>query len=100
MICVGPTVVRHGSGSPLRHLRDGKLDSVIGAAPAKIPAEAAADLLRTRMRVLIKKGLERDHEPGRAETALRGIVVDERLLDGMERVTAHHRLDRGDWLTL
>src|SRR5208282_5607782 len=100
MFCIRPIVVGHGSGSFLRHLRNGKLDSVIGAASAKISAEAATDLFGSGIRMVIEKCLERDHEPGRAETALRSIVVDECLLDGVEVFSLHKRFDCGDCLAL
>ena len=53
-----------------------------------------------RIRVLIKHRLEGDNEPGRAETALRSVVVDECLLDGIEIFALHQRLDRGDGFAL
>ena len=98
MLCIGPIVVGHGSGSFLRHLRDGKLDSVIGAAAAKVAAEAATDLFGRGIRMLIDKRLERDHESRRAETALRSVVVDECLLDRVKGLTLHQGLDCGDCL--
>src|SRR2546428_13567808 len=100
MLCLGPTVVGHGSGSLLRHLRNRELDSVISAASAKIPAKAMSDLFRRRIGMFIKNGLEGDDKPGRAESALRSIVVDECLLYWVEGFALHQRLDRCDGLSL
>src|ERR1700693_1925416 len=96
MVCIGPTVIGHGSGSCLRHLRNRTLDSVISAASAKIPAEAATDVFRTRMRVLIEKRLEGHDEPGCAETTLRSVVIDECLLNRVGGIALHQALERVD----
>src|SRR5271165_5461203 len=100
MLRIRPIVVGHGSGSFLRHLRDCELDSVIGAASAKISAQPATNLFRTRVWMLIDKRLERDHEPGSTETALRSVVIDECLLNGVEIFALHQGFDRGDCLAL
>ena len=50
--------------------------------------------------MLIQKSFAGDNEPWRAEAALRGIVIDKGLLDGVQLVPLHQRLDRSDLLAL
>src|SRR3984893_7512761 len=100
MFCIRPIVVRHRSCSFLRHLRNRKVDSVIGAASAKISAEAPTDFFRTCIGMLIEKCLERHYEAGGAEAALRSIVIDERLLDRMKGFALHQGFDGSDGLAL
>jgi hypothetical protein len=50
--------------------------------------------------MFIEHGLTGNHESGSAEAALRGIVIDEGLLERMQLVTFHQRLDGRDLLSL
>ena len=73
---------------------------MIRSAAAKVPAQPAADFLGSRIGMLIEKRFEGDDESGRAEAALRSIVVDECLLDRMKFFALHEGFDCGDCLTL
>src|SRR2546423_6193151 len=84
VLSVGPCVVRHGSGSFLRDLRDGLANSGIGSAAAEIAAEAVADVVGAGLRMFVEEGLAGDDESGSAEAALRSIVLDECLLHRMQ----------------
>jgi hypothetical protein len=77
-------------------LLDGRNDVGIGAAPAQIAAQQLADLIGAT-------GLASAYEPNGgtdltrcAIAALKGIVVDEGLLHGMQGAVAGEALDGGD----
>src|SRR6516162_8516255 len=74
---IGPCIFGHRSGSFLCDLRDRLANPGISTAAAEISTQAAANLFRRGMRVRIEKGFTGDHEPRRAETALRRVVIDE-----------------------
>src|SRR5579863_9040707 len=50
--------------------------------------------------MLIKQRLEGHDKPRCTETALRSIVIDECLLDGMQTLALHQRFDGGDRIAL
>src|SRR5215207_7582963 len=64
----------------LRGLGDRGANADIGAAAAEIAAEAALDLRRSRIWMLVEKCLASHDEARRAETALLRVVIDESLL--------------------
>src|SRR5439155_25626515 len=97
---IGPTIVGHGSRPFLRDLRDRLLNAVIGTAAAQIAAQPVADIFGSRIGMLVQKGLARNHEARSAKTALRRIIVNERLLNRMQLALLHQGLDRGDLLAL
>src|SRR5438552_11373422 len=93
---IGPCIVRHNSGSFLRHLSDDLLNAVVGAAAAKISAKAAPNVFGRGLRVLIEKCFAGDNKPGSAEAALGSIVLDKSLLHRVYLAILHQCLDRGD----
>src|SRR5258708_4571870 len=89
-----PTVVWHGLGSLLRHLRDDLLNAMVGAAATEIAAHSATNVFSGGLRVLLQKCFGSNHEAWSAESALRGVVVHKCLLHRMQFVALHQRLDR------
>src|SRR4051812_4462245 len=50
--------------------------------------------------MLVEECFAGDNKSGSAKSTLRGVVVDERLLDGMQLAASHERFDGGDLLAL
>src|SRR5262245_3397774 len=64
----------------LRGVRDCEQHAGVGAATAEIPAEPSADFVNAGLRMLPHEGGRCHDEPGRAETALLGVMFHEGLL--------------------
>src|SRR5690606_6529280 len=79
---IGPSFHRLG------RFEHGLADSHIGAAAAKVAAEAVLDLLVGRIGIAVEKRLRRDDEARRAVAALLGVVVDEGLHQRMRTAAA------------
>src|SRR5215213_10073878 len=70
----------------LRHPHDGADDAVVAAAATQMAVERAANLGFGRPRIAIEQvGRHNDHAAG-AVAALRGLLVDEGLLQWMQLV--------------
>lgn len=65
---------------------EGGANASIGAATAVVAGEFMVNLLRRGLGVFIEQSLGGNHESGRAETALLGVILDERLLNGVKGV--------------
>src|SRR5439155_11088782 len=65
-----------------------------------IARERLADLVVGRVRVLAQQVRRRNHEPRRAEAALHGARLDERLLHGMQAVPVGEPFDGDDLVPL
>src|SRR5262245_32590226 len=65
-------------------------------APAQVAGQPVAYLGIGRIRVLLEQGLAGDEEARRADPALQGGVLQELLLQGMERLSLGQALDRLD----
>src|SRR5437879_4781725 len=74
----------------LLHARAGREDRLIAGAAAQIAGERVGELVPL---VLVMR-VERHYETRRAETALRSVAVDHRLLRRMQGGAALQRLDR------
>src|SRR6185369_17052680 len=76
---------------------DDTANSRVCAAAAEVAGQFMMSLLRRWIGILIEQRLGGNHESRSAETALLGVVVDKRLLDGMKlparRGDALDRLD-------
>src|SRR5687767_2845479 len=87
------------AGTSVGHREDRRLEARVGAAAEEVPAQAVPDLLGARAaRVRVEQRLARHHEAGRAEAALRGVVLDEGRLQRVQgaafRAQALDGLDR------
>src|SRR5215470_5387763 len=100
MFHVGPLIVGHGSSSLPRDLRHGFSDSVVGSAAAVIATKSAANVLGTRVGVLVEKCFAGHDESRGTKTALRPVVFDECLLERIQLAILHQRFDRRDLLPL
>src|SRR5581483_8041266 len=69
-------------------------DLHVARAAAEVAGERLADLVVRRARVAAQQVDGRDDEAGRAEAALHGAGVDERLLDGVELAAVREPLHR------
>src|SRR5437868_1395540 len=77
--------------------RPHRLDDLrIASTTAEIAAHPLADLAVGSRVVLVDAGNCRYHLAGRAVAALKGVVVDEGLLDGMQPIALGEPLDRDD----
>src|SRR5262245_52095241 len=68
-------------------------DRLIARAAADVPAERVDDLVFARRRLAGQQLVDRHHEPGRAETALEPVLLEERLLDRVQRAAVREALD-------
>src|SRR5512140_1613951 len=80
---------RHG-----RRLRDRFDDTDVPGAAAQVAAQRFADLGPRRTRIAIEERDRRDQHAGRAEAALDGAFVDERLLERVQLLAAGQPFDR------
>src|SRR5215475_9783859 len=88
---------RHGPGAR----RDGLDDVVITGAAAQIAVELVTDGLLVELVSFAADNVERRHDhPGRAEPALQGVVLAERLLHRVELVARGQPLDGEDARTV
>src|SRR5512143_3716893 len=83
---------------PLRRLRGGGRPhglehAAVGAAAAEVAGEAGLDLVERRARDLREERRARHHEPGRAEAALHGVLLDERGLQWAHLLRSAQALD-------
>ena len=60
------------------------------------PEIAISDLLVGRVRVAVEQRAGGEHHARRAEPALEAVLLDEALLDGVERAVALEALDGAD----
>src|ERR1700686_681002 len=82
---------------PAHRLRRGldRLDDVhVSGTPAQVAFETPADLIFRRVWVLIEQICRGHDEAGRAVTALKAMLVPERLLQRMQLAVLRHPLDR------
>src|SRR6185437_6592640 len=90
------------SGGSLRHLlagpRDGAKDARMRAATAEIAGERLPHLAVAGLRIALQQGRRRHDHAVDAIAALRRLLVDEGLLDGMRLVDGAETLDGGDLL--
>ena len=63
---------------------DGVHDEVAAGAAAEIAGDRLADLGVGRVRILVEQRFGGEQDAGRAESALKPVVVPERLLQGMQ----------------
>src|SRR3984893_10323476 len=88
-------------GKPSLCLQHRIRDPGIGTAPAEISAHAFAHALGIVAGLTFLDQADRaDDLAWRAEAALKAVMCDEGGLDGMERVTLRHALDREDIRTV
>src|SRR5215470_13130298 len=79
----------------LRHPHDSADDAVVASAATQIAGERAANLGFGRLRIALEQvGRRNDHAAG-AIAALRGLLVDEGLLQWMQLVERAEPLQRG-----
>src|SRR5204863_9954659 len=71
-------------------------DLVVARAPAEVPGQPVADLRLRRIGVLLEQSPRGDEEARRADPALERGVLEELLLERMQRLAARHALDRLD----
>src|SRR5215831_20145163 len=89
---------RSWSSPPVRlhHPHDGAYDTVVAAAATQIAGERPANLGFGRLRIALEQvGRRNDHAAG-AIAAMRGLLVDEGLLQWMQLVEGAEPLQRGD----
>ena len=82
----------HDGGSVLHGLDD----LVITGAAAQIAGEPVADLGISRIRVFFEQCLRSHEDAGGAKSALKGSLVDEDLLQGMQLFAIRHAFDGFD----
>src|SRR5436309_1235733 len=89
-----PDVLRKSRRSDMRHrlsghhsrrALDGELDAVVRHAAAQVAIHLLADLCVGRIRVPVEQRLRRHDLPVLTEAARGHLLVDPRLLNGMER---------------
>ena len=88
--CSAVVLTRRGRQS------DGVEDLGVAGAAAEVAGELLADDVVARVRDALEQRRGRDDEAGRAEAALHGARVDERLLDPVQPVLAAQPFDRPD----
>src|SRR5580658_2063044 len=71
-------------GLVLARPQHGPHDVLVAGAPADLPGERLTDLLRCRVRVVIKQPPRGHHHAGGAEPALQPVTLAEPLLDRVE----------------
>ncbi len=73
-------------------------DVLVAGAAADVAADAEADLVLGRLRVLLQQPVRADDHPGRAEAALQAVHLAEAFLQGRCSVPSGvgHALDGGD----
>ena len=96
-----PRRARRRTASSAPTVRDRRDDVHVGAAAAQVAAHALADLVvverrRPRRAASSSSADGRADLPGRAVAALEGVVLDERLLQRVQRVAVGQALDRRD----
>ena len=79
-----------------RGRRDGVDDLDVAGAAADVAGERLLDRLAVVAAARVDVRLRGEHHPGRAEAALRGVVVRERLLDRRQVVGVAEPFDRRD----
>ena len=75
-------------------------DLHVSRAHAQIPRQTLANLLFAGVRVLAQQRVGRHDHSGRAVSALEAVVLDEGLLNGVQRVALRQTLDGGDLLAV
>src|SRR5215468_9467530 len=75
-------------------------NACIGSAAAEVSGKPVLDFFGRGMGMLIKKGLASHHKSGCAETALLGVVVNERLLHRMQAARLSKPFHSGNRLGL
>ena len=75
---------------------DGSEDSHVRRAAADVAAQAVLDRLAIRLRRFVQQRSRPHDEAGNAVAALAGVVVDERLLHGVELPILRQAFDRRD----
>ena len=68
----------------------------IGAAAANIATHRPFDFVEACIWIAVKRSGDRHNHPRRAETALQGIIFDERMLNRMHPGTSAEPFNRGD----
>src|SRR4051812_5107644 len=87
-----PRSGRDGGGCLLHRVND----AVVDAAAAEMRIERRDDVGTARLAVLFKQRRGRDQNAGETIAALPGLLVEERLLQGVQRAAVGQPLDRGD----
>src|ERR1017187_1414015 len=85
------------SGAPFhggRGFFDGIQHSRVRSAPAKIVVHVADNLLARRLRRPRQQGVSTKNHPRCAETALEGVMLHKRLLDGVQMAIPVQAFDR------
>src|SRR5216117_3944005 len=88
------------SGARARGGADRLDDLAVARAAAEAAAEVVQDVVTRRRRVLLEQRPGREQHPGRAEAALHGAAVEERLLDRVEPSVLGQALDRRHGATI
>ena len=65
---------------------DGAANPIVDAAAAKVIGQMRADILIRGITQAMEQALSRHNHPGRAETALSGLLFEKGLLQGMQVV--------------
>src|SRR5262249_37558326 len=73
-------------------------DAVMGAASAEVAVKRPAYVILGRVGLRCQQCGRRHENPGEAESALRGLLIEERLLKGTRFVRCTKRLNRNDGL--
>ena len=81
-------------------MRDRAANSGIGPAAANVAAEFVKEIVGSGVGVLVEHRLAGHDEAGSAEAALRCVVVDKGLLDGMQLAVFHQGFDGRDLFSL
>src|SRR5581483_443623 len=71
-------------------------DLLVAGAATEVAGQGLANLVLTRVRATLEQRRGRDHQPRRAEPALHGACLDERLLDRVQLAVRAEALDRHD----
>ena len=71
-------------------------DAVVDAAAAEMRIERGDDVGAARLRIASQQRRRRDQDAGEAIAALAGLLVEERLLQRMQRAVARQPFDGGD----
>src|SRR5690606_17315300 len=85
-----------GRGLPARRTLDRRLYSVVGHAPAQHAFHSLADFGIGRVRIPVEQRLRGHDLAVLAVAALRHLLVDPRLLQGMQRAVLRQPFERRD----
>src|SRR5215471_7837554 len=96
----GRDAVVMSAGSPFAHLlartTDRAQDAIVGTATTKMDVELRSDLRVRRRRVAVEEGRRTHDDAGQAISALTRLLLDQGLLQRVQRRTACKPFDRRD----